>query len=581
MPFTIETNLTSPTIKSSITITNNTTPIKKIRTQLRNIAIQYINEEESKDRPIEYFSVGEYRNFNNFKYTIRQFIYQYNEEDAKLINVVPTMQSPEIDPKVCKILTTNIDGSDCYIISELAKWCSFELYAFPDGLKHTQEIALYIQEIHHVTNTLCQNRLGYTFFIDRSFATKDDKTYKDTRKYGPEMFDITNNDCVSGKYLEGCFYGLNIALTSELKFTERQDFRINNLQLNSNQFIYGLTCEQEPYMHYDNILKFEKNEERLIDIKYGDIIHITINGSTQYLECIDPQKKLFYLLTLSPAYSTFSPEEIAIQFTKVNKLMLFNNNTSQAISTFKLFKEIATTTQSKENILTIRHKTIGPEGYIHLYYNIPRSLDLLEKFEGTVYEYRGENSRYYNPQKVLNPCCEFDFQRVRDEYRENAFYGELSNVEYGLSVSSRYASELQIMQFYTKQLNDFQQAFSRITTERQKIAVIITFTSILEACHYFENGNNRLFCQIILNKLLIEAELPPSILRIPNGFSRFVLCSLPETLRFGDVSFANIDLDELTDSLEVAINAVVEGQQFYQYIREQFQVTEGITQETK
>ena len=250
---------------------------------------------------------------------------------------------------------------------------------------------------------------------------------------------------------------------------------------------------------------------------------------------------LFYTLTLNDNYSECSTEEITTLFNENNKFILFDGFTSHGVNTFELLSLVnhdAIGAVPDSNFSITQFGTNRPEGLIHLYYGFDSlNKQFLDAFPGTINGDRGNTSRYYHPEILLNKCCNFTFSQLGKDshFRKSRYYGKLDSTP-GLEVLVKYASKLQIIQFYTKQLNNFQQMYNRAINADQKIAAIIVFVSVLEGDHFFQNGNNRTFIQVLLCKCLIEAELEPSILRIPNGFSSLVLCTLPESVRFGSNS---------------------------------------------
>lgn len=68
--------------------------------------------------------------------------------------------------------------------------------------------------------------------------------------------------------------------------------------------------------------------------------------------------------------------------------------------------------------------------------------------------------------------------------------------------------------------------------DKDIIKAIIKFTSTLEICHFFSNGNTRLCSMILLNSLLIQFGLKPCVLALVNGFAFDVIvaCRLSQNL---------------------------------------------------
>lgn len=96
-------------------------------------------------------------------------------------------------------------------------------------------------------------------------------------------------------------------------------------------------------------------------------------------------------------------------------------------------------------------------------------------------------------------------------------------------------------------------------------AAIIFFVARLEVSHFFYNGNNRLFCQILLYKLLYNNEMDPSIIFFPNGFSHYVIRSISEYMIINQLAEIP-DIHGLTLALSDALEWLEEGKAFFRQL---------------
>ncbi|MFN8770348.1 MAG: hypothetical protein ACK5WP_05750 [Neisseriaceae bacterium] len=196
---------------------------------------------------------------------------------------------------------------------------------------------------------------------------------------------------------------------------------------------------------------------------------------------------------------------------------------------------------SENSILSITKKAGVKDDFINLFYAcLINDADEMGK---------KCNNRIFNYNYILNPNVE--------EHPDRPV------TQVSVSICTQYQSKEQIVNFFDKHLQDFQKMLKTATTKDEKISAIIVFISILELYHYFSNANNRLFCQILLNQLLIENNLSQTIFYIPNGFSNYTLGILPWEIRFGSKDISNVSIQELTLRLKPAIAMVKEGQSFF------------------
>jgi hypothetical protein len=187
------------------------------------------------------------------------------------------------------------------------------------------------------------------------------------------------------------------------------------------------------------------------------------------------------------------------------------------------------------------HPAAGSDGYIHLFYEC----------EDNNFDSPNFGNRSFFPQKLLN-------LRV-------SVWCDVKEIN-NMALLSEYISKEEKIQFFSKHLKDYQHMLQHAVNPSEITTAIVIFISLIEASHYFGDSNNRMSCQMQINKLLEENNLPQTILYVPNGFSRYVLGILPWQVRLGVVDITEIPISVLTAYLEPALMMVREGQDFYSKI---------------
>lgn len=135
-------------------------------------------------------------------------------------------------------------------------------------------------------------------------------------------------------------------------------------------------------------------------------------------------------------------------------------------------------------------------------------------------------------------------QRSVTEFNQCVFVLGEDNMYVGFF--SSYPSERVVTNIYSDVYGMYSQEIAVAKTVEDIKRAIILFISRVETSHFFTNCNNRICCQILLNRLLTDYGFTPCILAIPNGFSHQVIL---------EYSFN----PELSDSLAI----LAEGQRFY------------------
>lgn len=131
------------------------------------------------------------------------------------------------------------------------------------------------------------------------------------------------------------------------------------------------------------------------------------------------------------------------------------------------------------------------------------------------------------------------------------------NSEWGMYAlfNTSYKDEEQIRRLFEENLKKFRIEELKYFSPDEQIAMIVGFISEMEHLHIYSDGNNRVWIQIILNRLLRECGQEYTILAVPNGFASAVRYFLKDNPKPGT--------PEYVKALKPAINAVEDGKKYY------------------
>lgn len=140
-------------------------------------------------------------------------------------------------------------------------------------------------------------------------------------------------------------------------------------------------------------------------------------------------------------------------------------------------------------------------------------------------------------------------------------------------ISPNFSNEESINDAFENYKNYFLNKIAEANGNKNQIkASIILFISQIEGTHFFNNGNNRLSCQILLNKLLVEYGVYDdklgSILFIPNGFSHYALSYLNYYLKDNHKTLDTCTIQDLEIALEPAVAWLDFGHECYKTVVE-------------
>ncbi len=333
------------------------------------------------------------------------------------------------------------------------------------------------------------------------FCIDREAKFRDSKKreYGRKMFDNNVMDCTKNDYVIAFYEGLNYLLDNELNFDSLHE--ANKIAVGEGST--GLTIER-------------KALNPILTPKFKDE-NYQVSPLSEFFKLQDEEnfdKK--YLLNNKCINVMFS----------VKATILINNAKKYLENYNSLLKT------DKEDI----------EKFLDEYYN---NNDVsLQKY-----------------QEILKKIFSSYEIAPHDEIAEQFIKNIDKKYPKSLYIESFYESKDEILKFFDTYQQRFNNNLNKSISDYQKIAAILLFISQIECSHFFLNGNNRLCCQMLLNKLLIANKLSPSILYIPNGISHYVLSLVNKE---GQKNQEIPEIDKLTESLKPAIAWVLEGQDFYQ-----------------
>ncbi|AKM33226.1 hypothetical protein AB870_23675 (plasmid) [Pandoraea faecigallinarum] len=160
----------------------------------------------------------------------------------------------------------------------------------------------------------------------------------------------------------------------------------------------------------------------------------------------------------------------------------------------------------------------------------------------------------------------FPNQKYPDYFAQNSlphdvgkegFSYSYKNSEWGMYTlfNTSYKNEEQIKRLFEANLKKFRIAELKNFTPDVQISLIVGFVSEMEHLHICSDDNNRVWIQIILNRLLRECGQKYTILAVPNGFASAVRYFLKDNPKPGT--------PEYVKALQPAIDAVEDGKKYY------------------
>lgn len=153
------------------------------------------------------------------------------------------------------------------------------------------------------------------------------------------------------------------------------------------------------------------------------------------------------------------------------------------------------------------HKTVDPEAFREL-------------FEGGI---------LYNPKVVLDQLspgylndkkCIYEEHNILMDFYDNAL------VDFDLRKSdqiwSKYNSEAKVKEVIQPFLDHYYSQIGQVHSLKDKLRAIAELVRTLEVAHFFLDGNQRTYAFLLLNRLLIENNIPPVILDDPAAFDGYM-----------------------------------------------------------
>lgn len=144
-----------------------------------------------------------------------------------------------------------------------------------------------------------------------------------------------------------------------------------------------------------------------------------------------------------------------------------------------------------------------------------------------------------NGKNIVNSIYLISFlEHVRPLY----FSAMLKSLNGQVVIKSLSGDKKQTMEKIELVVNHYYEQLDQIKTLKGKLAAIAELLRALEIFHLFSNGNQQVFAFLLLNKLLIENNIPPAILEDGRIFSgRFSLDNMVDEIYNGILNFLNND----------------------------------------
>jgi hypothetical protein len=108
----------------------------------------------------------------------------------------------------------------------------------------------------------------------------------------------------------------------------------------------------------------------------------------------------------------------------------------------------------------------------------------------------------------------------------------------GLSRKSNSVEE--VAEGVTSRLTAYKEEINLAKVEEQKLTAIVKVIQNLHQFHPFPDGNGRTFCFFLLNKLLLENDLAPTIIEDPGYFTGCSVTELVEAVKVGQKRFQSL-----------------------------------------
>ena len=114
-----------------------------------------------------------------------------------------------------------------------------------------------------------------------------------------------------------------------------------------------------------------------------------------------------------------------------------------------------------------------------------------------------------------------------------------------LTITSSVRTDSHLESLLKKYIDYYHTSISKLGNLEDKLAAIAELIRTLEVAHFFPDGNQRTYAFLLLNKLLIDNNLPPAILDHPSMFDGWMtLDQMVKEIQVGISNFLNENIDQ-------------------------------------
>lgn len=132
------------------------------------------------------------------------------------------------------------------------------------------------------------------------------------------------------------------------------------------------------------------------------------------------------------------------------------------------------------------------------------------------------------------PVTEMQEDQISPEGLQSYFVGRYTGIDEDLKFHGARGDDIQGAVLADKVFKNYYQRIENCSSDRDKISLIAETCQTLDQLHLFNDGNIRTV-YLIMNKLLIDIGLSPSILKNPNIFDGYSLNELTEAILRGQI----------------------------------------------
>ncbi|AKK24622.1 hypothetical protein [Pandoraea oxalativorans] len=394
-------------------------------------------------------------------------------DEVSAISISPASQVTATNENINRVTLGN---DEAYFLAMNFKSLASRLYppfeALPTGSDR------YFDDIVDLPESIKNIRVGYRYIyiVDPMLAYKD--SYKPSRLFGEKMFD----DWRGTKNTESFCAGMNYASS--------QRFDVGNFD-----------CIKEIYR------RVGYNAKLCVPAQTRDFLVVPVSAES-----------------CGAKYSVMKRyKEGSICFNMADRTL----NIKQPGDVFRgyQFKAGIGEIEKKEFIDSLKttDRLVAPEKLAYLFEYIKYSLPDGERNNYVSASYGPGYAQMYFPKQEYPSGFPLGSRPTIEEMEfMHSFLGK-NDAGYFRSYQTNYQNEAQITKLYEAAFKKYLIAnLKNIADPDEQIALISGFASTMVHLHFFNDKNNRIWTQILLNHLLRSCGLSDSILAVPNGFAHAI-----------------------------------------------------------